>query len=99
MRLLSSAASLVQHWWRGVARQVRSRGRFREDDREQADRQMMTLKLIREFYVAGQELKKFYIHNKVRYAVVLLSLAYPERCSDPAMRILRASCASYEVGR
>jgi len=44
---------------------VRSRGRFREDDREQADRQMMTLKLIREFYVAGQELKKFYIHNKV----------------------------------
>jgi hypothetical protein len=65
MRLMSSAACLIQHWWRGVARFVRSRHRYREEDREAADRQLVTLKLIRELYLAGQELKKFYTHNKV----------------------------------
>ena len=66
---------------------MRSRGQYREDDREHGYRQMMTLKLIRNFYMAGQELKKFYIHNKVS----LLAASFGAHCRagpEAATRIL-----------
>lgn len=55
LRLLSSAASLIQDWWR-----KQSGGAGAIDGGR-----MTTLTMIHEMYHAGQELKKFYTYHKM----------------------------------
>ena len=54
LRILSSAASLIQDWWRKQSGEGAMDGG-----------RMTTLTMIHEMYHAGQELKKFYTYHKM----------------------------------
>jgi len=57
VRVLTAAASLVQHWWRGVSSTHGS----------SVDRHK-NMQLVREMYIAAHELKSFYVTSKVSRA-------------------------------
>ena len=63
LRLLSVAATLIQRWWRGLGDKGGGHGP-REGLGAIGEAHVQRLALTRDLFRAGQELKRFYLHNK-----------------------------------